>query len=289
MNELTGKTLLITGATNGIGKAVSIELAKMGGTLVLVGRDPEKTRRTVEEIKSESGNSAIEGLIADLSSMADVRRLAETYKRKYSRLDVLVNDAGGIFATRQVTVDGYERTFATNHLAYFLLTNLLLEMLKASAPSRVINVSSAAHRGAELDFDDLQLEKNYSFGGMKAYSQSKLENLLFTYDLARGLAGTGVTVNAVHPGTVATGFGENNNGPMKVGMQFLHRFSLTPEQGADTVVYLASSPEVEGINGKYWVNRRQEVSSPASYDEEAQKRLWAVSEQLTGIAEPVHA
>jgi NAD(P)-dependent dehydrogenase (short-subunit alcohol dehydrogenase family) len=167
------------------------------------------------------------------------------------------------------------------------MTNLLLDRLKANAPARIINVSSRSHEGASINFDDLQSEQHYNFGGYKAYGQSKLANLLFTYELALRLAGTGVTVNAVHPGTVASGFGENNNGVMKFSMKIYHQFSLTPEQGADTVVYLASSPDVEGITGKYWTLRKAVASSPQSYDQDAQKRLWTVSAQLAGIPEAV--
>ncbi len=287
MNELTGKTILITGATNGIGKVAALELAKQGPTIVLVGRNPAKVEETVREIKEKSSNPQVDGLVADLFSMAEVRRLANEFRKKYPHLHVLINNAGAIFADRQHTVDGYERTFALNHLAYFLLTNLLLDMLKADAPARIINVSSGAHLGASLDFDDLQNEQHYGAGGFTAYGQSKLDNLLFTYELARRLAGTGVTVNAMHPGTVATGFGENNSGGMHLAMQVLHLFSLTPQQGADTIVYLASSPEVEGISGKYWEKRKAIQSSPASYDEATQKRLWEVSAQMTGLTEAV--
>ena len=289
MNELNGKTILITGATNGIGKVAALELAKQGATVALVGRNSAKVAETVREIKEQSSNPLVDGLVADLSSMAEVRRLANDFRQKYSQLHVLVNNAGGIFASRQLTVDGYEYTFALNHLAYFLLTNLLLDRLKANAPARIVNVSSGAHLGAVLNFDDLQNEKHYSTGGMRAYGQSKLDNLLFTYELARRLAGSGVTVNALHPGTVATGFGENNGGAMRLAMRFFHLFSLTPQQGADTIIYLASSPEVEGVTGKYWVERKQVQSSPASYDEAAQKRLWEVSAQMTGLTEVVRS
>ncbi len=288
MNELKGKTILITGGTNGIGEAVALELAKKGAEIIIVGRSPTKTQYVVQQLKLASGNSSVDGLVADLSSMAQVRQLARAFHQKYSNLHVLVNNAGAIFASRQVTVDGYERTFAFNHLAYFLHTHELLDMLQASAPSRIINVSSRAHEGAALNFDDLQNEHGYPYGGYRAYGQSKLANLLFTYELARRLAGSGVTVNAVHPGSVASGFGMNNGGPMKLGMQIFHQFSLTPAQGADTVVYLASSPDVEGVTGKYWVNRKQVQSSPESYNEADQKRLWSVSEQLAGIPEAVN-
>ncbi len=289
MDNLTGKTILITGATNGIGKVAALGLAKTGAEIVLAGRNPKKTEQVAQRIKAESGNPHIDYLVADLSSMQQVRELGQAFIQKYPHLHVLVNNAGAIYANRSLTQDGYERTFALNHLAYFLLTNLLLDRLIASAPARIINVSSDAHEAARMDFDDLQNEHHYSYGGNRSYGQSKLANLLFTYELARRLAGKGVTVNAVHPGAVATGFGENNRGAMWVGMRIFHQFSLTPEQGADTLVYLASSPEVEGITGKYWTKCRAVKSSPVSYDESAQMRLWSISAQLTGIPEALHA
>jgi len=288
MNELEGKIILITGGTNGIGKVTALELAKKGAAVVIVGRNPEKTGLVVQSIKDQSNNSAVDGLIADLSSISEVRNLANAFRQKYPHLHVLINNAGGIFASRQVSVDGFEYTFALNHLAYFTLTNLLLNMLIADAPSRIISISSNAHVGASLDFSDLQNERRYGVGGYRAYGQSKLANLLFTYELARRLSGTGVTVNAVHPGAVATGFGMNNNGAMKMGMSIFHQFSLTPEQGADTIIFLASSPEVEGITGKYWNNRKTIASSTQSNDAEAQKRLWVVSAQMVGLPETIH-
>jgi len=286
MNELDGKVVLITGATSGLGKVVAVELAKKRATVVIAGRNPAKTRATVEEIEERSGHAAADGLVADLSSMGEVRRLANEFETRYSRLDVLINNVGAIFAQRLSTVDGYERTFALNHLSQFLLTNLLLDTLKASAPSRIVNVSSRAHLGGMINFDDLQGERRYGIGGGRAYSESKLANIMFTYELARRLAGTGVTANAVHPGTVATSFGENNGGLMGFGMKVFHRFAITPEEGADSIIYLASSPEVEGITGQYWTKRRAVPSSPASYDESAQTRLWDVSVRMTGLAAP---
>ncbi len=281
MNEMSGKTVLITGATNGIGRAAAMALAKMGAGLTIVGRSPQKTDVTVQELRA-LGLGPVEGLVADLSSMAEVRRLADDFRRRHDRLDVLINNAGGIFASRQLTADGYEMTFAFNHLAYFLLTNLLLDLLIASAPSRIVNVSSRSHESGKMDFADLQGEKSYGMGGNRAYGQSKLANVMFTYELARRLAGTGVTVNALHPGVVATGFGENNSGAVGAAMRIFHRFSITPEEGADTVVYLASSPDVAGVSGKYWVKRQAVDSSPASHDEAAQKRLWELSAQMSG-------
>jgi NAD(P)-dependent dehydrogenase (short-subunit alcohol dehydrogenase family) len=289
MDGMDGRVTLVTGATGGLGRVVARELAKRGATVVVAGRDPARVRATVEEIRAQGGDPASDGLVADLSSMAEGRRLAEAFRRQYPRLDVLINNAGAIFARRQLTADGYERTFALNHLAYFLLTNLLLDRLEATAPSRVVNVASRSHRSGTIVFDDLQGARRYGLGGGRAYSQSKLANVMFTYELARRLAGTGVTANAVHPGFVATGFGEGNGWLVGLGMKLAHRFAITPEAGADTILYLASSPEVEGVTGTYWVKRRPVASSPASYDEAAQRRLWDVSAGLTGLAAPAQA
>jgi NAD(P)-dependent dehydrogenase (short-subunit alcohol dehydrogenase family) len=286
--DMRGKTVLITGATNGIGKVTALEIAKMGASVVIVGRNRSRTEAVASEIKAAAGNNAVDILIGDLSSMADVRRVADEFKQKYQRLDVLINNAGAVFSNRQESVDGYEVTFALNHLSYFLLTNLLLETLKASAPSRIINVSSDAHRGASLDFDDLQTIKSYGMGGFGAYSRSKLANVLFTYELAQRLAGTGVTANVLHPGLVATGFGHNNNVLMGLAMSVIQRlFALTPEQGAETTVYLASSPEVEGVTGKYFDKSKAVQSSSQSYDKDSARRLWEVSESMVGLKSPV--
>ncbi len=279
---MDGKVVLVTGANSGIGSATALELAKSGAAVVIVGRNKEKTRVTASNIRLKSSSPIVECLIADLSSMGEVRQLASEFKKKYHRLDVLVNNAGAIFARRYVTVDGFEMTFALNHLANFLLSNLLLDLLKASAPARIVNVSSRAHRTAELDFNDLQTS-HYGYGGYKAYGRSKLANIMFTYELARRLEGMGVTANALHPGGVNSGFGKNNGGVMRLAMKLVSRFQLTPEQGALTPIYLASSPAVEGVSGKYFIDCQPERSSPASYDEAAQKRLWEVSEELTDI------
>jgi NAD(P)-dependent dehydrogenase (short-subunit alcohol dehydrogenase family) len=285
MAQMDGKVVLVTGATNGIGKVTALELATMGAAVVVVGRNAAKTQAVVEEIKTLSGIPQVEGLVADLSVMNQVRRLADEFKARYNRLDVLVNNAGAVFSQRRETEDGYEMTFALNHLNYFLLTNLLLDLLKASAPSRIINVSSDAHRMPRgLNFDDLQRKNRYSLMGFAAYGDSKLANVLFTYELARRLQGTGVTANAVHPGSVATGFAHNTPGFLNRVMGLVDRFSLTPEQGARTMIYLASSPEVEGVSGKYFDKSKAVPSSKASYDEEAARRLWEISEQITGLA-----
>lgn len=285
MAQMDGKVVLVTGATNGIGRVTALELAKMGATVALAGRNSARTQATVDEIKTRSGNPNVEGLVADLSVMAQVRQLADEFKAKYNRLDVLVNNVGAVFSQRRETDDGYEMTFALNHLSYFLLTNLLLDLLKASAPSRIVNVSSDAHRMSRgLNFGDLQRKHHYNLMGFGAYSDSKLANVLFTYELARRLHGTGVTANAVHPGSVATGFAHNTPGLLHQVMNIMHRFSLTPEEGARTTIYLASSPEVEGIGGKYFDKSKAVQSSKVSYDEEAARRLWEISERMTGLA-----
>lgn len=274
---MNGKICLVTGATFGIGRETALGLAHQGAQVVVVGRSESRTRTTVEYIKRESGKTHVESFVADLSSTAEVRKLAAAFKAKYPRLDVLVNNAGGIFTERQVTVDGFERTWALNHLAYFTLTLELLDVLKASAPSRVVNVSSAMHLRGELDFDDTQGEKK--FNGSDLYSQSKLANVLFTNALARRLEGTGVTVNALHPGVVATGFGHNNRGPVKWFFTLAKPFLISPGKGAATSLYLATSPDVEGVTGKYFAKCKEAKSSRTARDEAIQERLWALSEQ----------
>ncbi|MBZ0285490.1 MAG: SDR family oxidoreductase [Anaerolineae bacterium] len=280
------KVVLVTGATDGIGKAAALELARMGAHVVVVGRSRPKTEATLSEIYKKSGSTALDMLLADLASINDVRRIVGEFQERYHRLDVLLNNAGGIFAQRQLSVDGYEMTFALNHLSYFLPTNLLLGLLKASAPSRIINVASDVHRFSPINFNDLQNETSYGIGGFRAYGQSKLMNVMFTYELARRLEGTGVTANALHPGSVSTSLGKNNKGVVKFFFRALHRFAASPEEGAETAVYLASSPSVEGITGKYWDRCKTIISSSDSYDENAIQQLWEISEQLTGLATP---
>jgi retinol dehydrogenase 14 len=280
---MTAKTVLITGATNGIGKAAALDIAKQGANLIIVGRDEAKTEAVANELRNNSGNQTIEFLLADLSSQASIHKLADDFKAKHSRLDVLINNAGGVFDKRKTTVDGLEYTFAFNHLGYFLLTNLLLDLLKASSPARIINVSSSAEGLGKIDFSDLQAEKKYS--GFPVYSSSKLANVMFTYELAKRLQGTGVTVNALHPGRVKTGFGDNSQTfLMRTLMAALKNLgALTPEQGADTVVYLATSPEVEGVTGKFFEKRKEKKTNPQSYDENANKRLWTESAKLVQL------
>jgi len=276
--SMHGKTVLVTGATSGIGHVAARELARMGARTVLVSRNAEKCARSVEVIKKETGNTQLEFIAADLSTKAGVQEAAYEFKQRHTRLDVLLNNAGAMFMSRQVSYDGIEMTIALNHLNYFHLTVLLLDVLKASGSARVINVSSDAHRGGKMDFDDIQSEKNYS--GFKAYSQSKLANVLFTYELARKLEGTKVTANALHPGFVDTGFGKNNGGLAKFAMVLLKPMQRKPEAGAQTSIYLASSPDVEGASGKYFTDSKAVPSDPASYDRAAAEKLWGMTLEM---------
>jgi NAD(P)-dependent dehydrogenase (short-subunit alcohol dehydrogenase family) len=276
-----GKVVLITGGTSGIGKAAATALAGMGAEVVVTGRSRERGEAAVEEIRRSSGNGNVSLALADLTVQAEVRKLAEEFRLSHDRLDVLVNNAGAVFSRRGETADGIERTFALNHLAPFLLTNLLLEVLKESAPSRVITVSSEARRRAQIDFDDLQSERRYR--GFQVYGKSKLANILFTYELAERLEGTGVSANCVHPGPVSTNFGKNNGGLMVLVFRALKPFMRSPEQGADTLIYLASSPEVEGVSGRYYADRKVISSHEEPHDVSAQKRLWEASEVLTNL------
>lgn len=280
-NDMTGKTVLITGASRGIGKAAAIGLAQLGATIGIVARDAARGATAVEDIAAISGNRTVHLFLADLSIQSDVRRLAREVNDRLDRLDVLINNAGAINMTRTVTADGIETTFALNHLAYFLLTILLLPLLEASAPSRIVNVSSAAAKGAAIDFDDLQGERRYS--GWRAYGQSKLANILFTEELARRLNGTGVTANGLHPGVIKSGFGKNDRGLTRLGWTLAGPFLASPEKGAETIIYLASSPRVEGVTGKYFYRCREAEAPPASHDRLLAASLWEASEQLTGV------
>ncbi len=279
-----GKTVLITGATNGIGEAAARALAGMGARLIGVGRNPEKCARVAHSIRQQTGNPEVTYLLADLSDLTQVVRLAAEVRQRFPSLHVLINNAGAFFLRRQLNQQGIEMTFALNHLSYFLLTNLLLEPLRASAPARIVVVASGAHNTGAIHFDDLNLSHGYN--GWKAYAQSKLANVLFTYELDRRLKGSGVTVNCMTPGFVATGIGKNNGFLVRLALWPLHRLGAqTPEEGARTVVYLAASPEVEGVSGKYYIAEKPVSSSPVSYDEGAARRLWEVSEALV---RPVH-
>jgi retinol dehydrogenase 12 len=278
---MEGKVCLVTGATAGIGLVTARGLARNGARVIVVGRSSERCMNACDDIRAASGSSAVESMVADLSSQHHIRRLADEVRSRCERLDVLVNNAGGIFLTRQESADGIEMTFALNHLSYFLLTNLLLPLLKESAPARIVSVASDAHKGVSIPFDDVEGKKR--FGGWRAYQQSKLANILFTYELARRLDGSRVTANALHPGFVRTSIFRDPGamGWLLKGAAAL--IALSPEEGAKTSIYLASSPEVEGVSGRYFVKQKPVESSPQSRDTEAAARLWKLSEEMTGF------
>jgi NAD(P)-dependent dehydrogenase (short-subunit alcohol dehydrogenase family) len=277
-----GKLCVITGATDGIGRAAAHELAVQGAGLLIHGRDPDKGARTVAELKARSGNSAIEFLQADFGSLAEVRRLAAAIKERAPRVDVLINNAGGFFARRVLSKDGYEMTFAVNHLAPFLLTNLLLDTLKSTPQSRVVTTASAAHKGAQMLFDDLPAAGKYS--GLGCYGRSKLANILFTRSLAKRLQGTAVSANCLHPGFVRTQIGRDIDASFgKLVFGLMSRFARSPEKGAQTLVYLAASPEVQGLSGGYYFDCRQISPAPAAQDDGVAERLWEVSARMVGM------
>ena len=273
-----GKRVLLTGATNGIGLAAAIELARRGAQLAIVARSEGKARNTADGIRDTTGRT-VDVLLADLGSQASVRRLAAEVLERSPRIDVMINNAGAMHTRRTVTEDGIETTFAVNHLAPFLLTTLLLGRICESAPARIITVASDAHKGARLDFDDLNSEQGY--GGMRVYGRSKLANILFTAELARRLEGTGVTANCVHPGFVASGFGRNNGALLRVGMTIAKPFARTTEKGAETIVWLADSADVEGQNGGYFVDLRRQQPAPQAQDMDSARRLWDMSLLMT--------
>ncbi len=271
------KVMCITGATDGIGKTAALELAKAGCTLALVGRNPEKGNRVLDEIVSDSGNENIRFHICDLSLMEAVRKLAKELQTDYNRLDVLLNNAGAYFSEFEKTDEGFERTFALNHLSYFLLTDLLLDILEKTRNARIVNVASDAHQGAELSFENLQGFDGYK--GWPAYCKSKLANIMYTYELDRRISGKGITANSLHPGFVDTNFGNNNTGTVRVGLNAAKKVgAISPEKGALTSIYLASSPEVEGVSGKYFYKCRQKNSNKASYVKSDQEKLWQITE-----------
>jgi NAD(P)-dependent dehydrogenase (short-subunit alcohol dehydrogenase family) len=278
---MSGKVVLITGGTSGIGRAAATALAAMGAEVVVTGRNTERGEAALEEIRQKAGSEKVSLMLADLAVQSEVRGLAKKFRENHDRLDVLVNNAGVVLTERTETPDGLEATLAINHLAPFLLTNLLLDLLKKSAPSRVITVSSEARRGAKIDFDDLQSERNYR--GFPVYGMTKLANILFTYELAERLRGTSVVANCVHPGAVNTNFAQNNRGPMTLLFRAFKPFMRSPEKGADTIVYLAAAPEAGWMTGKYLADRKVISSAEEPHDVLGQKRLWAESEKLTGL------
>jgi len=283
-NRLTpGSFVLLTGATSGIGRSAAERIAPTGATLTLVGRDQGKLDRTVAALRRSSGNDRIAGLRADLSSLAETRALAAAYKARHDRLHVLLNNAGAIFTDRAETPERLERTLALNHMAYFELTRGLLDVMRASAPARIVNVASRLHERGRMHFDDLGLSRN--FAPLRAYAQSKLANVMFTFELAERLRDDGITVNAMHPGMVASGFGRSNPGLVGratgVVLRILQTmFGVSADAGADTLVYLASSPEVAGESGKYWYRRRITRVSDDARDRSQWARLWTESERL---------
>ncbi len=280
---MEGKSCLVTGGSDGIGYAAALELARMGATVVIAGRNAAKTGAAAERIRRETDNPKVSFLLADLSSQREVRRLAAEAKEQLPRLDMLLNNAGAIFLSHQTSVDGIEMTFALNHLGYFLLTTLLLDLLVESAPARIINVSSSSHyEPRSLRLEDLPRPGNGR--SYQAYGRSKLCNVLFTYELARRLAGTGVTANALHPGLVRTGIARNNGILGRLANFYIGVRGIDASRGAETLVYLASSPEVETVTGKFFIDCRAVPSSPLSYDSALASGLWNLSEELTTVS-----
>ncbi len=279
MNSMTGKTVLVTGATNGIGFITARELAKMDATVLMVARDEQKGRAKIEEIRQVVPHAKLELMLADLSSMASIRQLATNLTAKYSSLDVLVNNAGAFYSDRRVSKDGLEMTFALNHIGYFLLTKLLLETLKHTKNARIVSVSSGAHMSGKINFDDLQLEQKFS--GWNAYCSSKLMNVLFTKELSRKLEGTGVTANCLHPGFVNTGFAGDAKDLFGRTLNFVKNFAaITPDKGAETMIYLSSSHEVANVTGEYFEKKKVARVNPIAEDSSVAKKLWEVSEKL---------
>lgn len=279
--ELKNKICIVTGANSGIGKVTALELARMGATVVMVCRNKMKGEKAAAEITNSTGNKDIHLITGDLSSQQDIRNVADEFRKNFNSLHVLVNNAGGLVPTRELSVDGIEKTFAVNHLGYFLLTNLLLDILIKSAPSRIVNVASSVHHYAKLDFGNLQGERKYR--QFQAYSLSKLENVLFSYELARRLDGSGVTVNCMEPGAVYTHFYSNSGFGLKLFSSLFGWTMRSSEKGAETVIYLASSPDVAGITGKYFKDKKAIPSSKLSMDPEISRSLWELSERMTKL------
>ncbi len=278
MTNMNGKVCLVTGATDGIGKVSARVLAELGAKVIIVGRNPEKSAIVLAELRSISGNENIDLLMADLAVMQEVRDLAEQVISRYDRLDVLLNNAGGYFTKHEITSDGLEMTFALNHMSYFLLTNKLMELLKYSAPARIVNVSSDAYYGVDMDFENLNGEQEYK--AWKAYQKSKLANVLFTYELLKKVPGN-ITVNCLHPGFVATNFGHNNGGFFGPVLKIAQRISaINPEEGAKTSIFLCSAPEVKGVSGKYFYKCQPKTSSRESRNMDTGKRLWQISSDI---------
>lgn len=285
MTNLTNQQIIVTGSNVGIGYETALALAKMGAGITMVCRSEERGEAARQTLIEKSGSNKFDLIVGDLASHADIKRIASEYKARHARLDVLVNNAGAAFLSRKLTVDGFERTFGLNHLNYFLLTYYLLDLLNEADAGRIVNVASAAHYGGEIDFDDLQMEKNYA--SMKAYSNSKLANVLFTSELARRLEASGskVIVNSLHPGVVKSNIGRRDNSWIAgIFMTFFQMRAIPTAEGAKTSIYLASSPNVEGVTGKYFDESKEKTPSKAAQDEALASRLWQVSEELSGVS-----
>ncbi len=282
MTPPANRTVLLTGATSGIGLEAAVKLARLGAQVVMVARDPAKGETAVAAVRTRSASHAVSLLLCDFASQAAIRQLASDYRARYARLDILVNNAGSVSSKRKTTVDGLEQTFAVNHLGYFLLTHLLLDLLEKSAPARIVNVTSTGHRQGDMDFDNLQFQKG-GYRIMKAYCRSKLGNVLFTAELARRLAGTGVTTNCVHPGIVATQIWSRAPWFARPIIAVRKLFMLTPEEGGDTIVYLATSPELDGQSGGYYEDNRRVQPGRLAQDQALAKKLWDVSAKLVAL------
>lgn len=281
---MQGKTVVVTGATSGIGEVAALELAGKGARIVFIARDRNRGEVTLAKLNATAPGLSHKVHYADLTLLAEMKRVAAEIAASEPRVDVLINNAGAAFAQRQVTADGFELTFALNHLSYFVITAGLRERLLGSAPARIVSTSSAAHRGMNIDLDDLQSAKNYS--SIKAYGRSKLENILFTRELARRLQGAGVTANCLHPGFVATRFGHESGGVLQQLLKAVQIFAITPEKGAETIVYLAASPDVAGINGEYFIKNQIAKTSSAARDGAMAAALWRKTAELTGVDWP---
>jgi NAD(P)-dependent dehydrogenase (short-subunit alcohol dehydrogenase family) len=278
---MQGKTIVITGATSGIGEVAALQLARDGARIVAIARDPGRGEETLRRLRGAAPDRDHVVHYADLSRLSEMRRVSTLIAEREQRIDVLINNAGALFTKRELTEDGLERTFATNHMAYFVVTNLLIARLQATRDSRVVCTASDAHKGARLNFEDLQSERGFSGFGM--YGRSKLMNILFTRELARRLAGTGVTANCLHPGFVATRFGEAGSGLMAQVIRVAKKFALTPQEGAQTIIYLASSPEVTGVTGQYFYKSKPAVPTKEAQNDADARRLWEVSAKLSGV------
>jgi len=281
-NDMSGRVVVVTGATAGIGFEAARAMAARGARVIITARDPTKGAKSVAALKRLAGNDQVEVVLVDFASMAAIRDASVDIHKRTGRIDVLLNNAGAVYTDRQLSTDGLELTFATNHIGYFLFTQLLLDVLKKSAPARIVNVASAAHRAAigGVTFDDLERKRGYQ--GFRVYGESKLMNILFTRELAKRLQGTGVTVNALHPGVIASGFGQNNKGLLGFATRHLSKYvSATPAQGAQTSIYLCTSPEVAGVTGRYFANAKEAKPTKYGVDDDAARRLWDISERIT--------